>query len=91
MRRRWGYFRVGCVCVLVLAFCAQAQAQVVQGKPIPSAQTNGRVNVVVVSGTTAYIGGTFTSVRPAGDPLGTGETPRNHAAAIDLTTGAIPP
>lgn len=91
MRRRWGYFRVGCVCVLVLAFCAQAQAQVVQGKPIPSAQTNGRVNVVVVSGTTAYIGGTFTSVRPAGDPLGTGETPRNHAAAIDLTTGAILP
>lgn len=89
--RRVGYLKIVAVCGLVLVFCAQAQAQVVQSKPTPSAQTNGRVNVVVISGSTAYIGGTFTSVRPAGDPLGTGEQPRNHAAAIDLTTGAILP
>ncbi len=89
--RRWRYLNVGAACGLLLVFCAQAQAQIVQSTPVPSAQTNGRVNVVVVSGTTAYIGGTFTSVRPAGDPLGTGEVARNHAAAIDLITGALLP
>jgi hypothetical protein len=54
-------------------------------------QTNGRVETVVVSGSTAYLGGEFTSVRPSGSPAGTGEVVRNHAAAIDLETGALLP
>ena len=68
-----------------------AQAAVVHQAPSPSYQTNGRVNVVVISGTTAYLGGQFTSVRPAGAAAGTGEVTRNHAAAINLTTGAVLP
>jgi hypothetical protein len=38
-----------------------------------------------------YLGGQFTSLRPAGDPAGTGEVARNHVAAVDLTTGALLP
>jgi hypothetical protein len=68
-----------------------AQAVPVQPHPVPTWQTNGRVNVITVSGTTVYMGGQFTSLRPAGDPLGTGEVTRNHLAAVSLTTGALLP
>jgi outer membrane protein assembly factor BamB len=54
-------------------------------------QTNGRVETVVISGSTAYLGGEFTSVRPSGDAVGTGEVARNHAAAVNLETGALLP
>jgi hypothetical protein len=77
--------------LLCLAWAGQAQAAVVGSKPAASYQANGRVAVVVISGNTAYLGGKFTSMRPAGDPLGTGEVTRNHAAAINLTTGALLP
>ncbi len=59
----------------------------VSEQPVPSAQTNGRVYAIAVVGNIAYIGGQFTRVRPAGATSG-GVT-RNHAAAIDLTTGAV--
>jgi PQQ-like domain len=68
-----------------------AQAVPVQPHPAPTWQTNGRVNVITVSGSTAFLGGQFTSMRPAGDPLGTGEVTRNHLAAVSLTTGALLP
>jgi PQQ-like domain len=68
-----------------------ASAAVVQKHVTPSWQTNGRVNAIAVVGTTVYIGGKFTSVRPAGDPLGTGEVARNRVAAFDLQTGALLP
>ena len=68
-----------------------ADAAIVGSAPSPSYQTNGRVSVVVISGTTAYIGGQFTSVRPAGSAAGTGEVTRNHAAAINLATGGVLP
>jgi hypothetical protein len=57
----------------------------------PTWQTNGRVNAIQVVGSTVYIGGKFTSVRPAGDPLGTGEVTRNRVAAFNITTGALLP
>jgi len=57
--------------------------------PAPTYQTNGRVNVIVVSGSRVYIGGQFTSVRPAGDAKGTGEVARNHVAAFNINTGAL--
>ena len=79
------------VAVLSIAWAGQAQAAIVGSKPAPSYQANGRVAVVVISGTTAYLGGKFTSMRPAGNPAGTGEVTRNHAAAINLTTGALLP
>jgi hypothetical protein len=73
------------------ALAAPAQAAVVRSTPSPSWQTNGRVTTITVSGTTAYIGGKFTSLRPSGAAAGTGEVTRNHAAAINLTTGALLP
>ena len=48
--------------------------------PDPSWQTNGRVRAIVYSGTTVYIGGEFTEVRPPG---GGAPVARNHLAAID--------
>jgi hypothetical protein len=41
------------------------------------------------SGTTVYLAGTFTSVRPPGNPLGVGEVTRNRAAAFDTATGGL--
>lgn len=79
---------VGVVALLVVG-ASLAFGATVQKKPSPSWQTNGRVNAIAIVGNTAYIGGKFTSVRPAGDPLGTGEVARNHVAAFDLSTGAL--
>ena len=59
--------------------------------PTPSAQTNGEVDAIAVSGNVAYIGGAFTAVRPAGSPSGSGDVTRNHLAAIDLSTGQLLP
>jgi outer membrane protein assembly factor BamB len=80
------------VFIAALVFVAGAQGVVAGSKPVlASWQTNGRVQTIVINGSTAYLGGTFTSVRPSGDALGTGEVARNHAAAIDLETGTLLP
>jgi hypothetical protein len=68
-----------------------AQAVPIGTHPVPTWQTNGRVNVIEVYGTTVYLGGQFTSLRPAGAAAGTGEVTRNHVAAVSLTTGALLP
>jgi hypothetical protein len=73
------------------AMAAPAHAAIVGSTPSSSWQTNGRVTTITVSGTTAFIGGKFTSLRPSGAPAGTDEVTRNHAAAINLTTGALLP
>ena len=70
---------------------AQAVPTTVQSHPVPTWQTNGRVNAIAVSGDTVYLGGQFTSMRPPGAALGTGEVPRNHVAAVSLSTGALLP
>ena len=54
-------------------------------------QTNGRVNAIVTIGDVTYIGGDFTSVRPAGSPLGSNEHPRSRLAAFVTSTGALLP
>jgi len=76
---------------LLAVLAATASAAVVQPKPTPSWQTNGRVLAIQIVGSVAYIGGKFTSVRPAGDPAGTGEVARNHVAAINLSTQTLLP
>lgn len=81
---------VGAVALLV-AGASLAFAAVVNPNVTPTWQTNGRVNAIQVVGSTVYIGGQFTSVRPAGDPLGTGEVTRNRVAAFNITTGALLP
>src|SRR5690349_12308223 len=60
---------------------------VVGTSPIPTYQANGRVSVITVANGTVYIGGSFTSVRPAGSSGSS--TTRNHAAAFDEATGAL--
>ncbi len=48
-------------------------------------QTNGRVIAIAVSGSTVYLGGTFTEVEDH-----TGQTAvRNHIAAFNVSTGAV--
>ena len=80
------------VFVAALVFVAGAQGVVAGSKPVlASWQTNGRVATIVISGSTAYLGGLFTSVRPSGDAVGTGEVARNHVAAINVETGALLP
>ena len=73
---------------LGLAFSGTAFG-VVGTSPIPTYQANGRVQVITVANGTVYIGGTFTSVRPAGS--GGSSTTRNHVAAFNEATGALLP
>jgi hypothetical protein len=75
----------------LLTLIAAADAAVVGPHITPTWQTNGRVNAITVVGTTAYIGGQFTSVRPAGAAAGSGEVTRNHVAAIDLANDTLLP
>jgi hypothetical protein len=52
-------------------------------------QTNNIVWALAYANGVLYVGGEFTSVRPPGDPLGTGEVPRTYLAAFNSTTGAL--
>jgi hypothetical protein len=92
--RRWargGALALGTIGTWAM-LASTASAAVVQSKPSPlSWQTNGRVLAIEYVGTTAYIAGKFTSVRPPGDPAGTGEVTRNHVAAFDTANGTLLP
>jgi concanavalin A-like lectin/glucanase superfamily protein len=57
----------------------------------PSWQTNDTVQALATAGGTVYVGGDFTSVRPPGDPAGTGETARAHLAAFSTSSGGLLP
>jgi PKD repeat protein len=58
---------------------------------LPTAQINGVVWTQLIVGNTVYVGGAFTSARPAGSALGQNESPRNNLMAYDLTTGNLLP
>ena len=77
---------VGALC---LPGPAQATSRSVGDVPDPMYQTNGKVDAVLSVGDTIYIGGTFTSVRPAGAPAGTDEVSRSRLAAFSRSTGAL--
>jgi len=59
--------------------------------PTPTWQTNGRVLAIAYSGTTVYLAGRFTSVRPPNQPSGAGEVARNRVAAFNVETGELLP
>ena len=63
--------------------------QNVSSIPSSSWQTNNTVWAIASANGVVYVGGQFTSVRPPGDPLGTGETPRTYLAAFNASTGAL--
>ncbi|MGD0374764.1 MAG: LamG domain-containing protein [Streptosporangiaceae bacterium] len=52
-------------------------------------QTNNIVFALAYANGVLYVGGEFTSVRPPGDPLGTGEVARTYLAAFSSATGAL--
>jgi Domain of unknown function (DUF5122) beta-propeller len=90
--RRLGKGRAAIAATLAVAgamFVAPAaEAAVVTQTPLVGYQPNNTVRDMIVVGNTAYIGGSFTALTPAGG--GTAVT-RNHAAAINMTTGALLP
>ncbi|SEO79289.1 PKD domain-containing protein [Trujillonella endophytica] len=56
---------------------------------LPTVQINGVAWAQAVVGNTVYVGGKFTSARPAGAPAGTNETPRANLLAYDIRTGEL--
>ena len=91
MRMRVGAAVIAVLATLIAAGGAEAAATPGSIPVGASWQTNGRVETIVVVGSTAYVGGEFTSVRPSGSPLGTGEVERNHAYAVNVQTGELLP
>lgn len=81
-----------------VAFAPQARADsapstaepaTVSNDALPTVQINGVVWSQVVIGETVYVGGSFTSARPAGSPVGSNETPRANILAYNIKTGAL--
>lgn len=56
---------------------------------LPTVQINGVVWALQTVGNTVFVGGEFTSARPAGAPAGTDEVARRNFLAFDLTTGEL--
>ena len=76
---------------LVFAATSASAMAALQQTLATSYQTNGTVHSIVRSDGVVYIGGAFTSVRPAGSALGVNETARNHLAAFDAASGVLLP
>ena len=71
MRRLW-HLTVAVAIVWALMGGAIPAEAVTADALGPTWQTNGRVLAVAYSGTTVYLAGSFTSVRPPGNPPGVG-------------------
>ena len=56
---------------------------------LPTPQIDGVVWDQVVAGGTVFVGGQFTTARPAGAAVGVGTVPRSNFLAYDLATGAL--
>jgi hypothetical protein len=86
---RW----LGASALVALLFAAAPATAAAALKTTPDAtyQANGRVSAILTIGNVVYIGGRFTSVRPAGASPGVREIPRAHLAAFDASTGEVLP
>ncbi len=51
-------------------------------------QTNGIAWAVASAGNTVFVGGTFTSIRPPGSPVGSNQQPALNFASFNAATGA---
>ncbi|WP_129338873.1 PKD domain-containing protein [Cellulomonas endophytica] len=56
---------------------------------LPTVQIDGVAWSQAVVGNTVYVGGSFTTARPAGAAAGTSTTPRSNLLAYDIRTGAL--
>ncbi|MDO9379201.1 MAG: PKD domain-containing protein [Nocardioidaceae bacterium] len=61
----------------------------VSADPLPTVQINGVAWTQKVVGNTVYVGGNFTSARPAGSAAGSNETARSNLLAYDIRTGNL--
>ncbi|WP_255513602.1 PKD domain-containing protein [Homoserinibacter sp. GY 40078] len=68
---------------------ASESPETVSSDPLPTPQINGVVWTQVIVGNTVYVGGQFTTARPAGSAAGQNEVTRTHLLAYNLTTGAL--
>jgi PKD repeat protein len=83
---------------LALPGTAQADSQPLAATPatvtadaLPTVQINGVAWAQAVVGNAVYVGGNFSTARPAGAAAGTQETPRSHLLAYDIRTGELIP
>ncbi len=79
---------------LTAVFVATAPAALAQETGVPgnaasSWQTNGTVYALATANGSVYLGGAFTSVRPPGQPSGSGEVARSRLAAFSTSSGAL--
>lgn len=68
---------------------AQATETGLSATASSSWQTNNNVRAIAYANGRVFVGGEFTSVRPPGSALGTGEVSRTYLAAFDSTTGSL--
>ncbi|MGY2076495.1 PKD domain-containing protein [Blastococcus sp. SYSU DS0828] len=61
----------------------------VSADALPTVQINGVAWAQAVVGDTVYVGGSFTTARPAGAPEGTQEVTRDNLLAYDIRTGEL--
>ncbi|HET9650163.1 MAG TPA: PKD domain-containing protein [Microlunatus sp.] len=61
----------------------------VSADPLPTVQIDGVVWTQLIVGNTVYVGGNFTTARPAGAAPGVNTTPRANLLAYDITTGEL--
>ncbi|MBD1211072.1 MAG: VCBS repeat-containing protein, partial [Ignavibacteria bacterium] len=85
------YYAVIFLTFFVSLFLPQFSAHAQSSTPLTTFPTfNGTVSAIGISGTTIYVGGSFTQATDA--PANGGVTvTRNRLAAIDMTTGALLP
>ncbi len=57
--------------------------------PLPTTQIDGVAWTQLVVGNTVYVGGSFTTARPAGAAAGTNTVTRSNLLAYNLTTGVL--
>src|SRR3954470_23516098 len=82
--------------VSLLPGVAEADTRPAAGTPstvaadaLPTVQIDGVAWAQAVVGNTVYVGGSFTTARPAGAAAGTNTTPRANMLAYDITTGNL--
>ncbi|HEY0450359.1 PKD domain-containing protein [Actinophytocola sp.] len=66
-----------------------ADPMTVSADGLPTVQINGVGWAQAVVGNTVYVGGVFSTARPAGAAAGTQETPRSNMLAYDIRTGEL--
>lgn len=99
LHRRAGAVLIAMVLVLSLlgissppvAQADEEDTPTVTGDFLPTWQTNGTVWSIAVANGVAWVGGSFTAVRPPGSAPGENEVERKFAAAFDAESGELLP